>query len=120
MAFRSLRRYDVQASYAGVLAVLALVPFAGAAMLALRNYNSDLGQIVYGSGGSFLPMFLACVAVSAVPGTLGFFLGWNSAGQRRNEKPAWSWVGFFIGGMVLTFDFILLIAFWMLRLEKPM
>jgi hypothetical protein len=120
MAFRSLRRYDVQAGYAGVLAVLSLVPFAGAVMLALRNYERGLGQIVYGSGGSFLPLFLGCVALSLVPGALAFFLGWNSAGQRRNEKPVWSWAGFFIGGTVLTFDLILLIAFWMLRFEKPM
>ncbi|MGD2107994.1 MAG: hypothetical protein PVI86_01255 [Phycisphaerae bacterium] len=120
MALRHLRRYDIQARYAGVLSVLSLLPVAGAAVLAYRNYDHELGQIIYGSGGRFLPLFLGCVAVSLAPGAIGFFLGWSSAGQRRNEKPAWSWVGFFIGGLVLTLDLILLIAFWMLRLQKPM
>ncbi len=119
MALRHLRRYDVQASYASVLSILSIVPFIGAALLAHRNYEHELGQIVYGAKGVFLPLFLGCVAVSMVPSAVGFFLGWNSAGQRRNEKPARSWVGFFIGGVVLTLDLILLIAFWMIRLERP-
>lgn len=120
MALRHLRRYDVQASYACVLSILSVVPFIVAVLLAHRNYVQELGQIVYGAKGLFLPLFLGCVAVSMAPSAIGFFLGWNSAGQRRNEKPARSWVGFFIGGAVLTFDLILLIAFWMIRLERPM
>ena len=120
MTFRHLRRYDVQAGYACVLSLVSLVPFAGAVVMAFRNYQHELGQIVYGSQGAFLPVFLGCLFVSMVPSAIGFFLGWSSAGQRRNDKPARSWTGFFIGGGVLTFDLILLIAFWMIRLERPM
>jgi hypothetical protein len=29
-------------------------------------------------------------------------------------------MGFFLGGAVMTLDVIFLLAFWMLRLEKPM
>ncbi len=120
MALRHLRRYDVQANYACVLSIISVVPLLGAAALALRNYNDELGQIIYGSEGFFLPMFGGCLLLSMVPSALGLALGWSSAGQRRNDKPRRSWLGFFVGGGVMTVDLILLIAFWMLRLQQPM
>ena len=119
MGFSQLRRYDVQARYAMVFALISIVPALVAVALAARNYRHDLGQIVYGSEGSFLPLYLGCVALSALPGLIGFILGWNSSGQRRNDKPARSWIGFFVGGSVVTLDIVLLIAFWMLRLQQP-
>jgi hypothetical protein len=114
----SLRRFDVQAKYAAVLAGVSVVPFLGAVALALRNYRHDLGQIIYGAEGRFVMMFLGCVLLSVLPSAGGFLLGWSSAGQRRNDKPAHSWIGFFLGGGVLTLNLILLIAFYMLRWKQ--
>ena len=115
----SLRRYDVQARYASVLALASILPFAAAAIATLQRYNSSLGQIVYGAAGYYVPAVLACILLSIVPAALGCLLGFNSAGQRRNDRQGRSWTGFFVGGAVLTFDLILLIALYMLRLEKP-
>ena len=117
MALPSLRRFDVQARYAVILSFISVVPFLGAAGLVWRNYDRELGQIVYGAQGRFLPTFVGCVLLSMLPGALGFLFGWSSAGQRRNDKPARSWVGFFLGGTVLTLDIIMLIAFYLLRLK---
>ena len=41
----------------------------------------------------------------------GFSFGYFSA--------VCAWIGFLVGGAVLTFDLILVIAFLMLRLQKP-
>ena len=114
----SFRRFDVQAKYAAVLAGVSVVPLLGAMGMVLRNYRHDLGQIIYGAQGRFVMVFLACILLSAVPSGVGFLLGWSSAGQRRNDKPTHSWVGFFLGGCVLTFNLILLIAFYMLRWKQ--
>jgi NO-binding membrane sensor protein with MHYT domain len=114
-----LRRYDAQARYAAVLAVLSVVPAVMAVTLALRNYQRELGQIVYGQGGYFVPALLGCVLGSVASAGLAFVLGWSSLGQRRNDRPARSWIGFFVGGVVLTLNLIVLIAFWMLRLQRP-
>ena len=119
MGLASLRRFDIQATYACILSVSGAVPTCLAAVLLLSRYNAELAQIIYGSKGLFLPVFLGCVVVSMLLGGVGFALGWNSAGQRRNDRATRSWVGFFLGGGVLTLDVILLLAFWMLRLEKP-
>ena len=119
MGLSSLRRFDVQATYAAVLSALSAGPAVLAGVLLLQRYNSELAQIIYGSKGKFLPTFLGCVLASMLLGGTGSVLGWNSAGQRRNDKPARSWLGFFLGGGVLTLDLVLILAFWMLRLEKP-
>jgi len=115
----SLRRYDVQAVYALILSVAAVVPLLGAAALFVRNFHFDVGQVLYTEGSKFLPVYLGTVAVSGLLGVVGCLLGWSSAGQRRNPRQAWSWLGFFVGGSVITLDFILLAAFVLLRLQVP-
>jgi len=119
LAQSRFRRFDVQATYALALSALSAMPCVGAALVLLMKYDSDLGQIVYGSGGKVVPVFLACVVLSLLPGFAGFLLGLSSAGQRRNEKQTRSWIGFFVGGTVCTVDVILVLAFVMLRLEVP-
>ena len=118
--FDRIRRYDVQAGYSVVLSIASAIGLVGALYLSWTRYDGVLGQIVYGSQGRFVPAFLGCILISLLPGVVAFFLGWNSAGQRRNDKSTHSWVGFFQGGAVVTFDLVLLIAFYMLRFEKPM
>lgn len=120
MAFAGLRRFDVQANYALGLALGSVVPLLGAISLAIKNYNPDVGQIIYGSKGSFVIAYFGCVLASALSAGVGFFFGLNSAGQRRNDKPARSWAGFFLGGSVLTADIILTLAFLILRFKQPM
>lgn len=113
----SLRRYDVQAKYALVLALLSVVPLIATMVLTVRNYKSELGQIVYGSKKYVLAHHV-CLAGAGIPAAIAAALGWNSAGERRNDKPGRSWTGFFVGGLVVTLCLILLLAFYMLRLER--
>lgn len=114
----SLRRYDVQANYALALAVAAIVPFLGAGYLAVSRYDSVLARIIYGSQGKFVIAFATCALLSLAISAVAFVLGWNSAGQRRNDKSGRSWLGFFLGGLLLTLNIVLLAAFWMLKLQK--
>lgn len=120
MILGQFRRFDVQANVAFLLSLLSTAPFLAALALTIRNYNGDLIQIAYGSGSKFVPLLLGCLLLSMAPSFLGFVLGWSSAGQRRNDKSNRSWIGFFVGGLVLTLDVILLLAFWKLRLEIPL
>ena len=119
MGLGSLRRYDVQARYAQLLAIVAAVPCVAALVLVLRNYDHQLGQIVYGAKSPFLPVLLGCVAVSMLPAAVAFFLGLSSAGQRRNETPGRSWFGFFLGGFVVTLDMIIMLSWYMLKFVLP-
>lgn len=114
----SLRRFDVQAKYAAVLAVVSVLPLLAAIAVALRNYKSDLGRIIYQNSGYAMAL-LGCAAAAMGLSAIAVVLGFNSAGQRINEKQNLSWLGFFLGGSVLTLSFIVVIAFWMLRINKP-
>lgn len=118
MGFSQLRRFDVQAKYALVLSLGSVPPLVVATTLAIRNYDHNLGQIVHGSEGLFLPVFLACLGLSLLVGAIGSALGLSSAGRPRNERPAWSWIGFFVGSTVVASNLILLIAYWMLKLIR--
>lgn len=111
------RRYEIQAVWSVGLALVSLGPTFVAARLALRRYDGQLGRIVYGSDGFFLLAFAGCVLASMAVAFPGFAMGWNSAGQIRNDRSAASWAGFFLGGAALSANIILLIAFYMLRLR---
>ena len=114
MVGANLRRYDVQATYAMALALFSLLPLSGASYLLIRNYRSELGAITYRSE-FFLPALLACLALAAVMSLFAILFGYNSAGQRRNEKPLRSWMGFLIGSLSLTVAVVGAIAFGLLR-----
>jgi len=118
MGFSSLRRFDVQANYAFGLAILAVPPCAASIFLALRNFDAELGQIVYGGSGVFLPIFLGGIALSLGPAALACILGVLSAQQPRNDKSGRSWFGFFVGSSITTINIVLLLAFVMLRLKQ--
>jgi hypothetical protein len=110
----SLRRFDVQAKLALVLSLVALVFCAGLGFLIFRNWRADTGQIIYNSGGIFAPVFLSLAAASALISVFAAALGFNSAGQRRNERQSSSWIGFFVGMGALTCTVVFLAAYFML------
>jgi len=120
MGLDRLRRYDIQAGYACWLAVASIAPFLASLWQIYGRYHPLLGRIIYGSKGSFVLAFIGSTAATFGLSGLAFLLGWNSAGQRRNDHSGQSWLGFFLGGTILTFDLVLIVAFYLLRLEKPM
>lgn len=115
--FANFRRYEIQAVWSIGLALASLGPAACATWLALRNYDKQIGRIIYGSDGSFVIGFAGCVVASMAVAFFGFAMGWNSAGQTRNDRSTASWAGFFVGGAILSTDIVLMLAFYMLRLR---
>ncbi len=112
-----LRRFDVQAQYALIFSLASVVFFIGTAAMLARNWNTEQQRFVYGGSGVWLPVFLGFAGVALLLGVIGFLLGWNSAGQRRNAKSSWSWAAFFVGGLISTLSLVCLIAFVVLRLS---
>jgi len=115
--FAALRKFEVQARAASVLALASLAPCLAALLLSWKRFDVTLGRIVYGGQGRFVLAFAGCVLASLALGFVAFVFGLNSAGQKRNDRSGQSWMGFFVGGAVLTINLVLLIAFYMLRLK---
>ena len=115
--FSQLRKYEVQARYALVLSIAAAAPLVASIALLLRNYQHDARQVIYRSDLYSLA-FVMSAGLAMLIGAAACVLGWNSAGQRRNDAPAHSWIGFFVGGAAVTLAAIVLLAFVMLRLKQ--
>lgn len=108
---QSLRRFEVQATCALFLALSSLLPLVMAAYLAIKRFDAQYDAIVYNLDGPFRLVYFACLVVALAGGGAAAVLGVNSAGQRRNDRGRQSWVGFFLGGTVVTASLVLVVAF---------
>lgn len=103
----SLRRFDTQARVGLALAIMAA---CGLAVLVFGVFQHRDGWTpYYGPTRRLAVLGLGMVTLLLAAG--GFGLGFNSAGQRRNDKPRLSWLGFFLGATVMCLTLILLCYF---------
>lgn len=96
MAKFSLRRYESQALASVVLAIASCISLIGQAYLVFRDIDYSEWTILYGNPNRRYMVYCAA-AVTLLLGFSALGLGFNSAGQRRNERPQMSWLGFFLG-----------------------
>lgn len=110
MAKFSLRRYETQARASLVVSLASVVSLCGLIVLIARNFGWRELVILYGNPAYRLMIYAAALVTMGLA-TLGLGFGFNSAGQRRNDKPQLSWMGFFIGAVVLCLVVVLLFFF---------
>ncbi len=115
MAKFSLRRFDVQARVSLIVSLASFVAWLAAVGLVLSAdkgfENVDWQQFVITYGPARRLAVLGAIAVTLMLGVTGFGFGLSSAGQRRNDKPVLSWIGFFIGAAVICLTLILFLTF---------
>lgn len=116
MAMSSIRRYDVQAKWSVWFSCAAALSCLVMAALLLRNWHGEIRQVVFGNP-MWQPLYMGCTGLTMLLSVFGVALGYNSAGQRRNDLQRRSWVGFFLGAGVLTLAVILFAAFWLLKMQ---
>jgi len=96
----SLRRYENQALFSVVLGITACLSLIAQALMIFRNLNWAEKVILYGNPTyKYMILLTSLISLGLGVGAVGF--GFNSAGQRRNEKPQLSWAGFFLGAGVI-------------------
>lgn len=116
MARLSLRRYDHQAILSVIISAFSILPMIGLVILMIRNMDWNEHIIYYGSLAYRLAV-LGDVAFTLMMATIGLGLGLNSVGQRRNDRQQLSWIGFFLGALVICLTLVLFFLFWT-RSEK--
>ncbi|MHC4441470.1 MAG: hypothetical protein ACYTF1_12220 [Planctomycetota bacterium] len=109
MAKFSLRRYDTQARLSAIIALASIVTLIALAYCVFRGTNWT--EFVIYHGRYRKPIVYLAAAANLLLATIGFGLGFNSAGQRRNDKQQLSWIGFFVGAGVIVMTFVLLYMF---------
>ncbi len=110
MAKFSLRRYDSQALVSVLLSALAVVPLIAMAYFMIQNFEWEAQIVIYGPTRRIAIFGAAAAAIGLA--VLGSGFGFNSAGQRRNDKGRYSWLGFFTGAAVISLTFGLLALFF--------
>jgi hypothetical protein len=111
----SLRRFEDQAKASVVLGVVACVSVVVQVIMVFRHIDTAQWVIMYGSTSrKYLVMIMTVLSLLIGVAALG--LGFNSAGQRRNEKPKLSWLGFFMGAGVICLAVIGFVV-WRTRSE---
>ena len=116
MARGTLRRFDTQAKVSWIVSLAAAAGVVLLAFLAARNLDTELRVIRFSPDSMYQPLYLGICAVTMVLAVVGLVLGFNSAGQRRNELQARSWLGFFIGTGAFSLAIVLFWMFVRLRL----
>jgi len=106
----SLRRYDTQATLAMWCSLAAVVPLLALVMFIFQHLSWDEWIVYYGPTRQIA--ILGATGVTLGLAAIGFGLGYNSAGQRRNDKPQRSWIGFFVGALVASLAIALFLFFW--------
>jgi hypothetical protein len=115
----SLRRHEDQATVSVILSMLALFGLIPLALVVFRNVNFEQRWIIYNPKTARVMVVLVGAAFSGGLAFLGFVLGINSAGQRRNSRQAFSWLGFAVGAAVMLAAFLMLACFWFLKRPMP-
>jgi hypothetical protein len=111
----SLRRYEDQAWASIVISLASVVTFLALVAMVLRRISFQEIAVFYGPPTR--AGILAATAVTGMLSVIGFGLGLNSAGQRRNDRQRLSWMGFFISSAVLVLT-LGVFAFFYLRGES--
>jgi hypothetical protein len=89
-----------------LISCLGLVALA---VLVFRHVDTKEWTITYGKTRG--QMVVGATGVTVLLALIGLGLGISSAGQRRNDRPMLSWIGFFVGAMVICLAFILWFLF---------
>ncbi|UCD27533.1 MAG: hypothetical protein JSV03_10480 [Planctomycetota bacterium] len=109
MAKLSFRRYDTQARLSVVIALASVATMLILAFFVFRHINWPEFLIYYGKNRR--PAIYMVTALTMLLAVIGFGLGYNSAGQRRNDKQQLSWLGFFISAGVMCLTLVLFFIF---------
>ncbi len=94
--------YETQAKLSLWCGMIAAVLLIVAVVLLGRNFHPEQFWIAYNPRGKWFLALGGTIALALVSGAAGLFLGFNSAGQKRNTLSALSWRGFFINAAVVA------------------
>lgn len=122
MKLPNFRLYTVQATASLVAALLGLLTIAMLTWFVFHNFDFHEKVVHYnpeaGFGALRRPMVIVSTGAAMLIGVAAGVLGFNSLGQKRNDRQGRSWLGMMIGAAVLAFAPILFYA-WQ-RFSEPL
>ncbi len=114
---RTLKRnpYETQAILSLVLAGIGGLSALVLAYCVFRRFSLEPFAAQYLVESPRFYVIIGSAIVGAVAGGLGFFVGLNSAGQRRNPLSNLAWTAFFLNAAVLLVTLCVFVLFWIAK-----
>lgn len=109
--------YEKQAVWSVRLAGVGLLAAVAALVLIFRNFEFDAATLHMPRNGRSFPLMLAGIGVACLLGTIGFFMGFSSAGHSRNKRSNLSWLGFFLSAAAVSLGLAALIFYFFTKLD---
>jgi len=110
-----LKTYEGQARLSLTLAVVGAVSAVGALAVILQKFDWENMWITYDPRGKRILALGAALGLALLTSAAGFFIGLNSAGQKRNTKERLAWLGFFISAGVIVIAMSTAVFFYFTR-----
>jgi len=105
MKLPNFRLYTTQARWSVLFSILTVGVLSALAFCTLHGLNWANKAILYnpnGGFGKFRPnLVMLLTALSVLCAIIGGLLGFNSLGEKRNEKSAFSWLGLFLSALCI-------------------
>ena len=114
---RNLKSFESQAAISLMLAGLGALGAMAAVYCVLKGFDWKVFMLTYDRKGIRLFMLGGALFVALAASVVGFCVGFNSAGQRRNKKSRLAWIGFFANAALIAVT--LMVAFFFLFTRNP-
>ncbi len=114
MKLPNFRLPETQARASLLFGVVALLALAALAFCVFKGFDPELRVVAYnadeGMGRFRKYLVFGGTALTLLVGTTAGLLGFNSLGQKRNNRQAFSWLGMLIGAMAVSLAPVLFFA----------
>ncbi len=102
----NLRKFETQARLSVVLGVVSILAgLAGGAAVA-EGFDWQAFWLTYNPRGMRILAIGGALVLALTASAVGFGVGFNSAGQKRNTQSRLSWVGFFLNAAAIALALI--------------
>lgn len=110
-----LKTFEAQSRLSVLLAIVATLLTVAAAVLIATRFDPESFAVVIRARGARFFAIVGATAVAILLGLTGFFVGLNSAGQKRNKDSRLAWIGFFGNAAILTLALCLFVFFFLAK-----
>ena len=112
---RNLKSFESQATISVILAGLAALGAVAAIYCVLSGFDWKVFMLTYNRQGIRLYAVGGALFIALAASVVGFCVGFNSAGQRRNKKSRLSWIGFFANAALIALTLMVAVFFLFTR-----
>lgn len=107
--------HETQAKVSLLLAVVGVLSALALIVCVFWRFDFESFTAYYAGGSLRSYVIIASTVVGIFAGGTGFFVGLNSAGQRRNRLSGLAWLTFFVHSAVITVTLCLFVIFWLAK-----